>query len=148
MKFTPKANFRPIATGMLAIAVGLSGWAGDVSAFSGIVAIEGAFAGQETIPTADHLRIVPVAALAQAPASQAPHYSQSVMPKQQHKEHWYKNKHWWKRNAPIIGGAGGGALVGGLAGGGTGALIGGAAGGGGGYLYKRLKRNHHHHHHE
>ena len=61
---------------------------------------------------------------------------------------WYKNKHWWKRNAPIIGGAGGGALVGGLAGGGTGALIGGAAGGGGGYLYKRLKRNHHYHHHE
>ncbi len=55
---------------------------------------------------------------------------------------WYKNKHWWKRNAPIVGGAGGGALIGGLAGGGAGALIGGAAGGGGGYLYKRY-RNHH-----
>lgn len=59
---------------------------------------------------------------------------------------WYKNKHWWKRNAPIIGGAGGGALVGGLLGGGKGALIGGAVGGGGGYAYKRLK--HHHEHHE
>jgi hypothetical protein len=57
----------------------------------------------------------------------------------------YKNKHWWKRNAPIIGGAGGGALIGGLAGGGTGALVGGAIGGGGGYLYKR-SRDHHHHH--
>src|SRR3974390_3135928 len=45
---------------------------------------------------------------------------------------WYKNKHWWKRNAPIVGGAGGGAVVGGLVGGGKGALIGGAAGGGAG----------------
>jgi len=58
---------------------------------------------------------------------------------------WHKSKHWWKRNAPIIGGAGGGALVGGLAGGGKGALIGGAIGGGGGYLYKRY--HHHHPHH-
>src|SRR5262245_22681145 len=54
---------------------------------------------------------------------------------------FYKNKSWWKRNAPIIGGAGGGALVGGLIGGGKGALIGGAVGGGGGYLYKRHKRH-------
>ncbi len=53
---------------------------------------------------------------------------------------WYKNKHWWKRNAPIIGGAAGGALVGGL-GGGPGALVGGAVGGGGGYLYKRYKQH-------
>ena len=52
---------------------------------------------------------------------------------------WYKDKHWWKRNAPIVGGAGGGALVGGLLGGGKGAIIGGAVGGGGGYLYKRFK---------
>jgi hypothetical protein len=59
---------------------------------------------------------------------------------------WYKNKHWWKRNAPIIGGAGGGALVGGLVGGGTGAIIGGAAGGGGGYLYKRHKDHHRYRH--
>ena len=57
---------------------------------------------------------------------------------------WYKNKHWWKRNAPIVGGAGGGALIGGLAGGGTGALIGGAVGGGGGYLYKRHKTHERH----
>ena len=37
---------------------------------------------------------------------------------------WYKRKSWWKKNAPVIGGAGGGALVGGLVGGGTGAVIG------------------------
>ena len=60
---------------------------------------------------------------------------------------WYKNKHWWKRNAPIIGGAGGGALVGGLVGGGAGALVGGAVGGGGGYLYKRHNEHHQHHYH-
>jgi hypothetical protein len=57
---------------------------------------------------------------------------------------WYGSKHWWKRNAPIVGGAGGGALIGGLAGGGTGAVIGGAAGGGAGYLYKRSRHHHHH----
>ena len=60
---------------------------------------------------------------------------------------WYKNKHWWKRNAPIIGGAGGGTLVGGLVGGGAGALVGGAVGGGGGYLYKRHNEHHQHHYH-
>ena len=55
--------------------------------------------------------------------------------------HWYKNRHWWKRNAPIIGGAAGGAAIGGLFGGGKGAIIGGAIGGTGGYLYKRHKRH-------
>lgn len=58
---------------------------------------------------------------------------------------WYKNKHWWKKNAPIVGGAAGGALIGGLAGGGKGLLIGGAIGGGGGYAYKRLEERHHRH---
>jgi len=43
--------------------------------------------------------------------------------------HWYKNHRWWKRNAPIIGGAAGGAAIGGLIGGGKGALVGGAFGG-------------------
>ena len=57
--------------------------------------------------------------------------------------HWYNNKYWWKRHAPIIGGAAGGGLIGGLAGGGKGALIGGAAGAGGGYLYKHHKDTHH-----
>jgi hypothetical protein len=57
---------------------------------------------------------------------------------------WYKNKHWWKKNAPIIGGAGGGALIGGLAGGGVGAVVGGAAGAGGGALYKHYRDHHHH----
>jgi hypothetical protein len=60
---------------------------------------------------------------------------------------WYKSKHWWKRNAPIVGGAGGGAIVGGLVGGGTGAIIGGAAGGGAGYAYKRLKHKHYSNYH-
>jgi uncharacterized protein YcfJ len=59
--------------------------------------------------------------------------------------HWYSNKHWWKKNAPIVGGAAGGALIGGLAGGGKGLLIGGAVGGGGGYAYKRLEERHHRH---
>src|SRR5689334_12363904 len=27
---------------------------------------------------------------------------------------WYKNKSWWKKHGPVVGGAGGGALVGGL----------------------------------
>src|SRR5262249_32035826 len=58
--------------------------------------------------------------------------------------HWYKNRYWWKRNAPIIGGAAGGAAIGGLFGGGKGAIIGGAIGGGGGYLYKRHKRHQYH----
>jgi len=55
--------------------------------------------------------------------------------------HWYKNRHWWERNVPIIGGAAGGAAIGGLLGGGKGAIIGGAIGGTGGYLYKRHKRH-------
>jgi hypothetical protein len=58
---------------------------------------------------------------------------------------WYKNKHWWKRNGPIVGGAGGGLLIGGLVGGGKGALIGGAVGGGGGYAYKRLSHRNRYH---
>lgn len=57
---------------------------------------------------------------------------------------WSKTKHWLKRNAPIIGGAGAGAAVGGLVGGGTGALVGGGLGAGGGYLYKRHHEHHHH----
>lgn len=60
---------------------------------------------------------------------------------------WSKTKHWLKRNAPIIGGAGGGAVVGGLVGGGTGALVGGGLGAGGGYLYKRHHEHHYHEHH-
>src|SRR5262245_20909365 len=59
--------------------------------------------------------------------------------------HWYKNRRWWKRNAPIIGGAAGGAAIGGLVGGGKGALIGGGIGGTGGYLYKRHKRHQYRH---
>ena len=60
---------------------------------------------------------------------------------------WRKTKHWLKRNAPIVGGAGAGAAVGGLVGGGTGALVGGGLGAGGGYLYKRHHERHHHQYH-
>lgn len=58
---------------------------------------------------------------------------------------WYKSKAWWKRHAPIIGGAAGGGAVGGLLGGGKGAIIGGAAGAGGGYLYERHRDRSLHH---
>ena len=140
MNFTPKANVGPVAGGMLAIAVGLIGSVGHVvSASARSVTTQVAFVEQEAVQTDEHLRIVPATALAQAPGPQ------TVRPAPQRKTAWYKNKHWWKKNGPIIGGAGGGALIGGLAGGGKGALIGGAAGGGGGYLYKRLKHSHNHH---
>ena len=125
MNFTPKTDVGAIFRGILTIlVVGLIiGWVNH----SGVT---------EFLPTSDN-------ALAAQPAPSAglqtanPEYYQPI-------SSWYKNKHWWKRNAPIGGGAAGGALIGGLAGGGTGAVIGGAVGGGGGYAYKRLRHNHHH----
>ena len=126
MNFTPKTNKRPVVRGILTIvaAVGLIGWLGRVVP-----------SPREPFETGVN---VPAAVLSTARAVQTarPQYYQPVTA-------WYKNKHWWKRNAPIVGGAAGGALVGGLVGGGKGVVIGGAAGGGGGYLYKRL---HHHNH--
>ena len=141
MNFTPKATVGPVASGMLAIAVGLIGSAGHVvSASERSVATQVAFSQQESVPTDEHLGIVPVMAQVQAPGPQ------TARPATQRKTAWYKNKHWWKKNAPIVGGVGGGALIGGLAGGGKGVIIGGAAGAGGGYLYKHLKHSHHHDH--
>jgi uncharacterized protein YcfJ len=143
MNFTPKINVGPVGSGILTIAVvGLIGWVSRVaSAPPPIVATPDAFAMQESLQTSDLVPIVRAVELSLGPSRQTvrPDYYRPV-------SSWYKSKHWWKRNAPIIGGAAGGALIGGLAGGGKGALIGGAVGGGGGYLYKRLNQHHRHHH--
>ena len=129
MNFTPKIDKRPIVRGILTIvaAVGLIGWLGRVVPSQ-----------RDPFETSVN---VPAEALSTAPVVQTarPEYYQPVTA-------WYKNKQWWKRNAPIVGGAAGGALVGGLVGGGKGVIIGGAAGGGGGYLYKRHHHNHNSYH--
>ena len=140
MNFTPKIKAGFVASGILAIAaVGWIGWPSRLAPRSEpIIAPQHAIAVQEApwhpLPVAPAVEPLQGA----APQSAWPGYYYQPI------SSWYKNKHWWKRNAPIVGGAGGGALVGGLVGGGTGALVGGAVGGGGGYLYKR-SRNHHHH---
>lgn len=143
MNFIPKTNVGLAVSGILAIAVvGLIGWVSRVaSAPPPIVATWDAFAIQDSLQTSDPVPIVSAVELAPGPGLQTakPDYYQPISA-------WYKSKRWWKRNAPIIGGAAGGALIGGLAGGGKGALIGGAAGEGGGYLYKRLKHRHYHYH--
>ena len=123
MHFASKLNLRRVVGGTLTVPVlGLMGWVNPVMAAPRPVQT-----GQANVA------VLPAVDRAPAPGLQTaqPNY-QPV--------HWYNSKHWWKRNAPIVGGAGGGALIGGLAGGGAGALIGGAAGAGGGALYK-----HYHH---
>ena len=115
MNFTPKTKVAPGVCGILTIAaVGFSGFVSDM-------------APQKTFETREAAPVVRTPSVNYQPVAA-----------------WYRNKHWWKRNAPIVGGAAGGSLVGGLVGGGTGAVVGGAVGGGGGYLYKRY---HHHHNH-
>lgn len=133
MKLASKVTAGLIPRGIMALALGLYGWIGSPPTFAQTA--QTALPGQVSNQVDQHFRVVPAVV-----------NSQTTRPDYHKTTHWYKNKHWWKRNAPIIGGAGGGALIGGLAGGGTGAIIGGAAGGGGGYLYKRYKHNHHHHH--
>jgi hypothetical protein len=141
MNFTPRSNVGHIVTVVLTIAV--VGLIGSVSRRASvppsIVVTQDALAMQRSLQTNDPVAIVPAVELAPGPSLQTvrPDYDYQPI------SSWYKNKHWWKRNAPIVGGAAGGALIGGLAGGGKGALIGGAAGGGGGYLYKRLKHHYH-----
>jgi hypothetical protein len=140
MNFTPKTNVRPVVSGILTIAVvGLIGWVSHFGFSSApIAATQNAFTVQEsfqgdTVPAAE-----------QAPAfGLQTGNNGNYLPISA----WYKNKHWWKKNAPVVGGAAGGALIGGFVGGGKGALIGGAAGGGGGYLYKRMHHHHRHYHH-
>ena len=144
MDFTPKTKGRPVACGVLAItAVGLIGWVSHlILSPAPIVATQDVFAGRSSLQTIDHLQNVPAEDSARVwglAMTRHPYYQPISA--------WYKSKGWWRKNAPIVGGAGAGALIGGLAGGGKGALIGGAAGGGGGYLYKHLKQRHDQHHH-
>jgi hypothetical protein len=126
MNFTSK-----IKVGILIIAVAaIAAW-GSHAGFAPMVAQQHSISVEEPYRLNSLVWFIPAPSFQQARSD----YYQPVTA-------WYKNKHWWKKNAPIVGGAGGGALVGGLLGGGKGALIGGAVGGGGGYLYKR----HHSHH--
>jgi hypothetical protein len=140
MKFTPKFNTGVVATGVLAVA-GL-GWVSSSSrvkpAPAPLVRIGDALAVQDSFQSYGHASVLPSVGLIPAVDLQRATPEKNYIPVSA----WYKNKHWWKRNAPIVGGAGGGALVGGLLGGGKGAVIGGAVGGGGGYLYKRSRRHH------
>ena len=121
MNFTPKRNVGTVVGWILAIAVvGMIGWVSHVApAGAPVAATPNALAVQERLQTSDNVRGVEVAPAVELRTDQLPYY--------QPVSSWYKNKHWWKRNAPIVGGAAGGALIGGLAGGGKGALIGGAA---------------------
>jgi hypothetical protein len=147
MNFTPKINVGPIVSGILTIAVvGLIGWVRHVApAPAQIVAMQDASAAQVSFQISHAVPIPPAVEQSPGPGLQTarPDYYQPI-------SSWYKSKHWWKKNAPIVGGAGGGALIGGLVGGGKGAIIGGAAGGGGGYLYKRFRHHndHHNYHHD
>jgi hypothetical protein len=141
MNFTPKINVGAVISGTLTIAVvGLMAWVSHVApAPTPIAKTQDPIAVQQSLQRNGAVPILPAVVPAPEPGLQTanPAYYQPVTA-------WYKSKHWWKRNAPIVGGAAGGALIGGLAGGGKGVLIGGAAGGGGGYLYKRLRHHHHH----
>lgn len=139
MEFTEKKNGKFVFTGILAIAaLALIAWVTSVgpapsviAAGPGLSAVPGTFQSNGPASIVSAVDVTPATRLASASPQ---YYYQPVTA-------WYKNKHWWKKNAPIVGGAGGGALIGGLAGGGKGALIGGAIGGGGGYAYKRIKRH-------
>jgi hypothetical protein len=138
MDFTPKIGVKRSLYGMLAMAVvGFMAWVSE-PAPTQIAATHDTLALHESYQTSNAMLVMPAA---ERPIgylrSANSEYYQPI-------SHWYNNKHWWKRNAPIIGGAGGGALIGGLAGGGTGALVGGAIGGGSGYAYKHYRSHHHH----
>ena len=133
MKFTPKFNVRPVACGILALGgLGWIAWAAPAPATQEALAVQDSFRsyGASIIPAVE---VIPPADVQRSTAE----HNNIIL------AHWYNNKYWWKRHAPIVGGAAGGALIGGLAGGGTGALIGGAAGAGGGYVYKHYRDKHH-----
>jgi hypothetical protein len=139
MNFTPKIKGGPIACGILTMAA--VGWSGPINVAREpvpMVATQNMFAVSEFFQTNGVVPITP-AVEGFLPAS-----AQSATPDYIHQTHWYNNRSWWKRNAPIIGGAAGGGLIGGLAGGGKGLLIGGAAGAGGGALYKHFRHRRYH----
>jgi len=132
MNFTPKIKVGTVVGGILALTVvGLIGWRyippTPRIAHQNTCSVEQLFGANE-VP---HLCPVEAVYRSRFPSAKPLYYQPATA--------WYKNKHWWKKNAPIVGGVAGGGLVGGLLGGGKGALIGGAVGGGGGYLYKRHK---------
>ena len=139
MNFTPKINVRPVVHGILTAAVvGLIAWVSHIApAFTPVATAHDTLALPEVTQTRLAVPVVPAVLLTPAPGLQTARLEYVS---------WITSKHWWKRNAPIVGGAGGGALIGGLAGGGTGALIGGAVGAGGGYAYKRYHHHHQHYH--
>jgi hypothetical protein len=141
MKFTPKINPRRLACGVLAVAgLGWMAWISHVTRVPAPIArTPDALAVEDSFHSYDAV-IIPAVELTPAASLQGDTPQNSQI----HLSAWYNNKYWWKKHAPIIGGAAGGGLIGGLAGGGKGALIGGAAGAGGGYLYKHVKDKHHH----
>jgi hypothetical protein len=135
MNFTPKIKVG-LTAGVAALALGLAAgrpFAPGVASYD-TLRTQQFFRASRTVPILEAVEMAPATDRLTAKSADYKPISS-----------WYKNKHWWKRNAPIVGGAGGGALIGGLAGGGKGAIIGGAVGGGGGYLYKRLKGHHQRH---
>jgi hypothetical protein len=137
MNFTRKTKVGLFLGEILTIAVvGLMGWGSHVVS-TPIIAKQNTLRVEESLQASGRLPIIPA-----VEAVSVTDFHTARSDYYQPVSSWYKNKHWWKRNAPIVGGAGGGALVGGLLGGGKGAVIGGAVGGGGGYLYKRSRRHH------
>jgi hypothetical protein len=139
MNFTPRIDVRAAFTGVLIVAV--VGLISSVNQVAPVAAHHDSLALPGSLQTGSPAWVIPAVQL-----NSAPRFGNS-RPEYYPVSSWYKNKHWWKRNAPIVGGVGGGALIGGLAGGGTGALIGGAVGGAGGYAYKHYHHHHHYHNH-
>jgi len=131
MMWTPKLRIGSVIRTTVAVAaVGLLGWLSQVTPGT-----QSAIVTHETIPVISNIHLIPAIDV----GTTYPRYYLPVTT-------WHGTKHWLKKNAPIVGGAGAGAVIGGIAGGGTGALIGGAAGGGAGYIYKRATHHHHYHH--
>jgi hypothetical protein len=139
MNFTPRRKVGPFVSGILTIAVvGLIGWGNPITP-APVMATQNAFAAQGSSSTNELIPVLPAVETTPALQTDTSASYQTVA--------YYKHRHnWWRRNAPILGGAGGGALIGGLAGGGTGALIGGGLGAGGGALYKHYHHRHHYYH--
>jgi hypothetical protein len=138
MKLTPKTKIGAVVSGIVGLGL-MAGLNHVTPAPAPITTTQNALAVQDSFRSYGRVPIIPAVELVPAASLEGATAENTYVPVAA----WYKSKHWWKKNAPIIGGAAGGGLIGGLAGGGKGALIGGAAGAGGGYLYKHLKDKHH-----
>lgn len=136
MYFTPKLKLTSaLGRTLLIAALGSVGWTSTVA--------PAPIAAMQNTPVAQSLQTsgsAPVIFAVETSSGNSNYYQPVA--------HWYDSKHWWKRNAPIVGGAAGGAIIGGAIGGPAGAVIGGAAGGGGGYLYKRSRSHRRYYHHQ